>query len=482
MHRVHDVVPQSGEIVLIDATANLDRSDSKLFHLVCPTPIGALPLAEIITTREDTDTVMFALQVLQSVLPDRAFYGRGRTLGPQVFMTDDSDAERNALSAVWPNSVLLLCIFHVLQAQWTWLWDAKHGIAQTDKPALLLMFRRVLYAETEEELSDRLEEMYADATMIKYPQYQNHLIKDTFPKLKAWSIARRFADNLPTSNNNTNNLVESSFRYTKDIQFNRMKAHNIVDMLAIVLDNSEFYSNKCVDAANNRIESWLKNCQSKYVAKHVNIDPAKIVQIGQDSYLVPSETQEGVSYVVDMVLRCCSCPQGKLHGPCKHKTVVAQSRNVPSFDVIPTKCSELKQLYMFLGTGKRMKLDWFLPLQAETSLSVDVPQVGASADVEQLEAGSESVVDVARVIAVPVEENQVDTDAVKEILENVLKKLRAKLLSRIEHDPTGYNKALGILDKTVDRLPVADSALQKTLCSFGKCVTQVAIYPGISYL
>ena len=194
MHRVHDVVPQSGEIVLIDATANLDRSDSKLFHLVCPTPIGALPLAEIITTREDTDTVMFALQVLQSVLPDRAFYGRGRTLGPQVFMTDDSDAERNALSAVWPNSVLLLCIFHVLQAQWTWLWDAKHGIAQTDKPDLLLMFRRVLYAETEEELSDRLEEMYADATMNMYPQYQKHLVKDTFPKLKSWSIALKVHD------------------------------------------------------------------------------------------------------------------------------------------------------------------------------------------------------------------------------------------------------------------------------------------------
>lgn len=129
--------------------------------------------------------------VQQSVLPDRAFYGRGRNLGSQVFMTD---AERNALSAALPNSVLLLCIFHVLQAQWTCLWYAKHCIAHTDKPTLISLFRRVLYAESEEELSDRLEEMYADATMNMYPQYQKHLVKDTFPKLKSWSIALKVHD------------------------------------------------------------------------------------------------------------------------------------------------------------------------------------------------------------------------------------------------------------------------------------------------
>ena len=54
MHRVHSMVPQAGELVLIDATSNLDRSDTKLIHVVCPSPIGSLPLADIIVTREDT--------------------------------------------------------------------------------------------------------------------------------------------------------------------------------------------------------------------------------------------------------------------------------------------------------------------------------------------------------------------------------------------------------------------------------------------
>ena len=50
MRRVHKLIPQSGELVLIDTSNNLDRNDSKLFHLMCPSVIGALPVAVIITT------------------------------------------------------------------------------------------------------------------------------------------------------------------------------------------------------------------------------------------------------------------------------------------------------------------------------------------------------------------------------------------------------------------------------------------------
>ena len=82
MRRVHHIIPQSSELILIDATSNLDRNDTKLFHLICPSVIGGLPVAEILTTREDTDTIMFGLELLKAVLPVGAFYGRGRHTGP----------------------------------------------------------------------------------------------------------------------------------------------------------------------------------------------------------------------------------------------------------------------------------------------------------------------------------------------------------------------------------------------------------------
>ena len=104
---------------------------------MCPSVIGGLPLADILCTREDTDTVAFALDMLKTVLPSGAFYGRGCDVGPTLFMTDDSDVLRNSLSSNWPSSVLLLCQFHVLQALWTWLWDRKQGIVMQDRPVLL---------------------------------------------------------------------------------------------------------------------------------------------------------------------------------------------------------------------------------------------------------------------------------------------------------------------------------------------------------
>ena len=60
--RVHKLIPQSGELVRIDTSNNLDRNDSKLFHLMCPSVIGALPVPVIITTQEDSETIKFGLE------------------------------------------------------------------------------------------------------------------------------------------------------------------------------------------------------------------------------------------------------------------------------------------------------------------------------------------------------------------------------------------------------------------------------------
>ena len=65
-------------------------------------------------------------------------------------MTDNCCELHEALKEVWPNSVLLLCIFHVLQQVWRWLHEKKNGIAMEDRPALLLLFKEILYAKSED--------------------------------------------------------------------------------------------------------------------------------------------------------------------------------------------------------------------------------------------------------------------------------------------------------------------------------------------
>ena len=57
-------------------------------------------------------------------------------MGPKLALTDDANAERNALKHTWPSMILLLCLFHVLQAVWGWLWKAAHHIPKFHRPVL----------------------------------------------------------------------------------------------------------------------------------------------------------------------------------------------------------------------------------------------------------------------------------------------------------------------------------------------------------
>ena len=83
-------------------------------------------------------------------------------------MTDDSTAERNALCRAYPNSVVLLCQFHVLWAVWRWLWNSKNGIRQNDRQPLYNLFHDALNAPTAEELGEALNKLNSDDTDMKY--------------------------------------------------------------------------------------------------------------------------------------------------------------------------------------------------------------------------------------------------------------------------------------------------------------------------
>lgn len=101
MSRVHKYIKQAGEMVFCDSTSTLDRFNTSLFILSTSHPSGGMPLAAMITSDEQEETISQGLN-MKKVLPKEAFSSRGVKVGPEVAMTDDSLAERNALHAVWP--------------------------------------------------------------------------------------------------------------------------------------------------------------------------------------------------------------------------------------------------------------------------------------------------------------------------------------------------------------------------------------------
>ena len=56
MYRIHQEMNSAGEVVFVDSTSHLDRTNSSLTVLVCSSPAGGLPLAVILSssqTKED---------------------------------------------------------------------------------------------------------------------------------------------------------------------------------------------------------------------------------------------------------------------------------------------------------------------------------------------------------------------------------------------------------------------------------------------
>jgi len=83
-------------------------------------------------------------------------------------MTDDSDAERSALSSSFPLATLLVCKFHVQRAVWRWLWDSEHGIVKEDRRVLMKLFQTITNAESVELLHEAVMTMRYNTTAAHY--------------------------------------------------------------------------------------------------------------------------------------------------------------------------------------------------------------------------------------------------------------------------------------------------------------------------
>jgi hypothetical protein len=105
MYRVHEKVLQAGELCYVDASASFDPINSSITLLYTSCAAGALPLGLFITLDELEITLEKLINLLKTILPSYAFFRRGPEVGPVVFLTDDSSAERNALKICWPEGI-----------------------------------------------------------------------------------------------------------------------------------------------------------------------------------------------------------------------------------------------------------------------------------------------------------------------------------------------------------------------------------------
>jgi len=287
MKRVLIELRTSHEIMFMDSSGNMDRHNSRVFLLFVPSVAGALPVGIIVTFSETENNIYHGLELFKKLNGVDEF-------SPKIIITDDSTAEQNSLRKAFPNSNLLLCKFHVLQAIWRYIWDSKHNINKNDRQCLYRMFSKTLNSETKEHF----KEMVLSVVTKKYPKYIKYLYDY---KVRASEWAMFYRNNLMTRNNHTNNYSESSIKLLKDKILKRTKAFSVVqlfDILTKIFDS--FYERKLIDIVNNRIEGYTK---IKYFIDENKIKKLVVTKINNHEYKVDSNCKEYyVDYKIEIVL------------------------------------------------------------------------------------------------------------------------------------------------------------------------------------
>ena len=230
----------------------MEESNLRVFLMVTHSVTGALPLGIIITSDEKTQTLIDALSLFKSSLPDYAFFGSSSDIGPKVIMTDNCLELRDSLRHTWPHATLTLCIFHILQQIWRWLYDNNHGINLADRPHMILLVKCVMYASNEDDMIANYDNLRNDSCLKKYPNFMKYF-ENLYEDRESWALAYR--NDLPLRGNNTNDFCESHFLVLKDEILNRQKEVNVVSLTEkFVNDFDMHYKNKLLSVASGKFE------------------------------------------------------------------------------------------------------------------------------------------------------------------------------------------------------------------------------------
>ena len=145
-------------------------------------------------------------------------------MGPQIIMTDNCSELRDALNKNWSIAILLLCIFHMLQQVWKWIFVAKHGVRNSDRAKIINLFRNMLYEKEEDDVEMAYDHMITLDVVSKYPNLVTYLMT-LYDRKEEWALCYR--KHLLIRGNNANNPVEAKFLVLKDDILNRTKEVNI---------------------------------------------------------------------------------------------------------------------------------------------------------------------------------------------------------------------------------------------------------------
>ncbi|KAF0725292.1 Uncharacterized protein FWK35_00032336, partial [Aphis craccivora] len=119
----------SSEIIFLDSSSSCDVSMASVTVILTAIKGGAVPIGILVHRQQTSLSYEERFKMLNDFFPN-CFGGLEH---PKIIMTDDSIAEKNAIKEVWPLTTQLLCLFHLIQAEWRWLMSTGSVIVKINK-------------------------------------------------------------------------------------------------------------------------------------------------------------------------------------------------------------------------------------------------------------------------------------------------------------------------------------------------------------
>uniref|UniRef100_A0A2S2PBP9 SWIM-type domain-containing protein n=2 Tax=Schizaphis graminum TaxID=13262 RepID=A0A2S2PBP9_SCHGA len=354
MQRISFGLEECGEMLFIDASGNIDRYGCKVFVIYTNSCAEGLPVGTIILTSESSSVITEGLQLWKNLFPIDALSKRGEK-GPKIFMSDDSAAERHALNDVFPQSTLLLCIFHVLQATWRYLWNSSHGVPLCHRQVLYSKVKDMLYSKSKEQLESTFNNILHEPLIKKYLKFESY-ITNLYQRKEEWALCYR--KGLITRGQNTNNISEAGMKIIKDVILDRTKAYSPVQLFFFIVNELDaFYEMKILDIAANRPAQYLKK---KYILTDTQKKDLIFKKLdGYRNIFEVHNNSSNTQYCVDLDVGICSCPKGDTGYPCKHLIFIAKNSNFDLGICLPTSEETRKRLHIIATGCSNIKEGWY---------------------------------------------------------------------------------------------------------------------------
>ncbi|XP_072051312.1 uncharacterized protein [Amphiura filiformis] len=318
-------------VLFMDATNSVTQYGYPLFAICARDEAGyGVPVAFIITSSEQEDVLVTALRSLRK---ETQFY-------PRAFIVDKDYAEINALAEVYPESKVLMCWFHVLQAVYRWMIRKESGIAGEENKVIrsevISMMTKLKNQSKEDNFKEKASQLMDK--FKKYPKLQRYIEENWISISDMWAdYGRPFYH----EDAKTNNLCERFFLRLKHQFLNMTLNRRLDDLIRLLLlrvmsyfmIKSRLQEDGRLPSKRDKSSSVTAAAAERLISKGWTEKVKGHIHQRGTYVMVPSEKTLGLTYKVVPSEMYCECQHNRNGGHiCKHlRLCFILSRSAESF-------------------------------------------------------------------------------------------------------------------------------------------------------